>query len=1014
MHTEKTRLPEDSEREALERRIAELEARLAERRQSDEALRASEFKHRIVADHTYDWEFWLDPDGRFLYTSPSCERITGRTAAEFMADAELLRRIVHPDDAADFEAHRRDVVERRRPHEAEWRIVRPDGTVRWIAHTCVPVLDPEGRFWGTRGSNRDITEHKRAEDRHHTALRTAIDGFCITDESGRIVEVNDAYCRMSGYTRSELLNMRIADLEAVENPEEIAEHIRKLLATGADRFETRHRRKDGSLIDLAVSVSCTQELKGLFVSFLRDISGRRKVEAERQRDRELLEAIRQAQSLYVAEADAPAAFKTLLETLVRITGSEFGFLDEVCREADGSLYKLNLAISDIAWDDVSRDLYAQLKARQLRFTNLDNLAGLPARTGEVLIANDAPNHPRAGGLPAGHPPIRSYMGLPLFHGGEVVGVAGVANRPGGYAREDARFLEPLLNACAGVIVAFRRAEREAAQERALAESEARYRRFVETSQEGIWAMDARHCTTFVNRRMTEMLGYAESEMLGAPVTDFMFEEDLDDHRAKMGVREAGQGAVYERRFRRKDGSECWTQVSATALTGADGSFAGSFAFCSDITERKRAEREREALLKEIQAREREKAALLAGASTILEGRPFVETARAIFDRCRELVGAQSGYVALLSENGEENEVLFLEAGGRSCTVDPNLPMPIRGLRAEAYRTGRAVYENDFSNSEWSRFMPPGHVRLDNALFAPLNLQGKTVGLIGLANKPGGFTDKDATEAAAFGNLAAIALRNSRDRESLRSSEERLRLAMEATSDGLWDWDLVSGHVYWNPRAYTMLGYAPDEFPVTFEVWKSLLHPDDREPTARSVEEQIRAGGTFVAEFRYRMKHGGWKWIMGRGRTVAWDAQGQPTRMVGTHVDIDGRKQMEEALRASEERHRSLVDSAADHIFMLDAEGRYLSSNRATVRDRLARGETCRLRDLHSEAVSGLYLERVRQVFAHAETVTFEHEAEEAARKADEEAKKNQPPAPTPKAKDETKPPSNPLGGGQNK
>ena len=166
-------------------------------------------------------------------------------------------------------------------------------------------------------------------------------------------------------------------------------------------------------------------------------------------------------------------------------------------------------------------------------------------------------------------------------------------------------------------------------------------------------------------------------------------------------------------------------------------------------------------------------AVVRGAHAILEKQTFADAARAIFDRCREMTGAVSGYVALLSEDGQENEVLFLEAGGMPCSVAPELPMPIRGLRAIAYETHRATYANDFMNSEWVQYMPKGHVFLKNVMFAPLNLDGRTVGILGLANKPSDFTDADAEIAGVFGELAAIALANSRSIELL--SEKNLAL-----------------------------------------------------------------------------------------------------------------------------------------------------------------------------------------------------------------------------------------------
>jgi PAS domain S-box-containing protein len=116
-----------------------------------------------VADNTYDWEFWIDPEGKFIYCSPACECVTGHSATEFLADADLLRRITHPDDLSRFDRHRGDVSQNTRPGELDWRIILPDGTERWISHVCIPVFDDNGEFLGIRGSNRDITERMSVE-----------------------------------------------------------------------------------------------------------------------------------------------------------------------------------------------------------------------------------------------------------------------------------------------------------------------------------------------------------------------------------------------------------------------------------------------------------------------------------------------------------------------------------------------------------------------------------------------------------------------------------------------------------------------------------------------------------------------------------------------------------------------------------------------------------------------------------------------------------------------------------
>lgn len=185
---------------------------------------------------------------------------------------------------------------------------------------------------------------------------------------------------------------------------------------------------------------------------------------------------------------------------------------------------------------------------------------------------------------------------------------------------------------------------------------------------------------------------------------------------------------------------------------------------------------------DISARHMEADAFLAAARAILANDRFEDAARAIFDLVKKLLGATGGYIAMLSPDGQENEVLFLDSGGRPCTVDPLLPMPIRGLRAEVYRTGLPAYDNKFAQSHWMDLMPDGHVTLDSVLFAPLALDNQVVGLMGLANKPGGFTDNDARMATELSEFVALALKTSRDRAMLENIErERAesRLAEQA-------------------------------------------------------------------------------------------------------------------------------------------------------------------------------------------------------------------------------------------
>jgi len=140
----------------------------------------------------------------------------------------------------------------------------------------------------------------------------------------------------------------------------------------------------------------------------------------------------------------------------------------------------------------------------------------------------------------------------------------------------------------------------------------------------------------------------------------------------------------------------------------------------------------------------------------------------------------------------------------------------------------------------------------------------------------------------------------RAEEALSKGEERFRLAMDATSDGLWEWDIATGQTYYSPAYSRMLGYEPGELASTSRTWVDLIHPDDRARVLAVNQECIdNRREAFQVDYRMRSKDGRWRWILGRGKATRRDPGGKALFMVGTHLDITDRKQAEEDLRRSE-------------------------------------------------------------------------------------------------------------------
>ncbi len=194
-------------------------------------------------------------------------------------------RFICKEDLNLYNVCRKQLLETGEPHTCELRMMKMDGTPFWVRLDSAAAQSAEGApvclvaLSDITGRKRGEEALRQSEERNRTTLRTAMDGFWRVDLQGRLLEANEAYCRMSGYTERELLAMSIPDLEAIETPSDTAARIRSLVARGEGRFESRHRRKDGSTFAVESSVQYRpSEGGGYMVAFLRDITGRKQAE----------------------------------------------------------------------------------------------------------------------------------------------------------------------------------------------------------------------------------------------------------------------------------------------------------------------------------------------------------------------------------------------------------------------------------------------------------------------------------------------------------------------------------------------------------------------------------------------------------------------------------------------------------------------------------------------------------------------------------------------------------------
>ncbi len=156
-------------------------------------------------------------------------------------------------------------------------------------------------------------------------------------------------------------------------------------------------------------------------------------------------------------------------------------------------------------------------------------------------------------------------------------------------------------------------------------------------------------------------------------------------------------------------------------------------------------------------------------------------------------------------------------------------------------------------------------------------------------------------------------------KNLRELNERYTLAIEGTNDGLWDWNVKDGTIYFSPRWKEMLGYTDAELPNSFETWESRVHPDDLDHANKEIEKaHADPSYEYRTVHRLRHKNGSWVWILDRGQTI-FDKENKPVRMVGFHTDITKEKELEAALRESNETFELFMDNTPAKVFIAEDE-----------------------------------------------------------------------------------------------
>jgi len=643
---------------------------ITNRKATEEALKTLEERYRLIMELTSDYSYSLDVlPGETLrqnWVVGAFKQITGYADDE-LAGPNGWKRLVHPDDM-DIVRRRVNTLLSGRHDSSEFRIVNKNGDIRWLLDSGQPVFDEDGKqVVSIVGAACDITERKRAEngllrardemearveertaelkkvvvaleqevnerkrvelklreseERFRSIFDNATIGLYRTTPDGKILMANPTILRMLGYDSFEELSKRNLEEEGFEpgySRELFKEKVEK--ESKVVGLESEWTRYDGSKLYIRESSKAIKDEKGKVLYYegtVEDITEQKRAEKLTEIQRDLGAALGMAR-------DVEHTFEMVINAALRIEGIEAaGVYLAADKPSEPTLLK----------EKPSLDLEVIFNENQCLLDVFE--------TGITIYTRQrASTYPENNALGA-------IAVIPVKVEGKVVAAIKVVSAKESDIPETALgALESIASKIGGVM-----ARLEA--ERALRESEEKYRSIVETAAEGVCVVDSGGLTQFVNPRLSEMLGYSPEEMIGRHVFEFMEEESRLEVERLIERPNKYTKIQMDIKLLRKDGSELWAIISANPFVDAEGEFGGGLGMLTDITERKQAETELKAYQKRLRS--------LASELTIIAERERRKIAVSLHDRIGHALDlAKFKVFSLFEESSDESRSRVLE------------------------------------------------------------------------------------------------------------------------------------------------------------------------------------------------------------------------------------------------------------------------------------------------------------------------------------------------------------------
>lgn len=776
------------------------------------------------------------------------------------------------------------------------KVILSSKNSKWLHAIVKPLIDTEGKVYALQGNTQDISDKKRIEqeiiDKENAVLEyklqvikqksetkfrqyieNAPDGVFVFDQDRNYIEVNQAACDLTGYSKSELLQKKFGDLSAFDFTASVLQKFQSLKETKAIRSEIKIIHKNGSEIFCFIDMVQLSDFR--ILGFVKDVTENKKAEAKIIKANRLYSFISQMNQMIVRVTDEESLFREACSIAVEVGKFEmswFGIVNEKTKSVEPVMvagenrgYLTN--IKTITTDDSS----PQGRGPGAR----------AIKNKKYVVCNDIENDEimRPWKEEALARDYRSLMTVPIKKLNKIIGIfTFYATEKNFFDNEEIALLVGATNDVAFAIDVLEKEALRKKAEEAILESEQRYQTLTQVCPVGIFRTDAAGSTTYVNPYWSQISGLSFEEALGDGWVKAIHEDDkkklMDGWNQILNRQET---SFSEYRFVHSDGSVAWVMGQAIPERNTKNEIVGYIGTITDITDRKIAE------------------------ATILREKRLSET----------IINNLPGVFYLY------------DAAGHFVKWNKNFER-VSGFSAEEIAQMEAVdfYDTDFKEIIRERLKTVFEVK-SPGIEVELFTKNK--------NKIPYYVNSHAFEYEGRKCLLGMGL----DLSDLKKAEEKIKIANErfemisaATNDAVFEVDLITGES-WNNQAFIdLLGFGsiiPNGENNSI-MWRSRLHPDDRNRVIQNLEDSYTGASTFWSdEFRFLKADGTYGIFYDRG-IISRDKNGKAIRLNGAMIEITELKNIKNQLINSEEKYKSLIEQASDAIFINDINGDFLEVN----------------------------------------------------------------------------------------